>query len=347
MGDGSLIINPGTTVTGVLPGAECASSTVRGQLFPLDMYVMMDRSVSMGSGTQYLLPDGSVRWDTVIKGFQTFVALPEAAGIGMGIQFFGAPKVNVNCDPTYYARPWVEIGLLPDNGPAILGAFSSVSPGGGTPMNAALEGAIAHARDWKLRTPDRNVIVVLVTDGWPNGCGLDAASVGVPAAADAMSQIAAAGLAGTPSVQTFVLGIADPADMDMAYIFAQIAAAGGTATPVIVATDNNLATEFSTALNQIRNTATLPCSYQVPAAPAGQTLDYGAVNVVFTPTGSAAAAILNVPDSSSCGAEAGWYYDNNTTPGSIELCPASCSTLSSGSGSVDIVLGCATVQRIL
>ncbi|HEY3234225.1 MAG TPA: vWA domain-containing protein, partial [Polyangiaceae bacterium] len=251
MGDGSLIINPGTTVTGVLPGAECASSTVRGQLFPLDMYVMMDRSVSMGSGTQYLLPDGSVRWDTVIKGFQTFVALPEAAGIGMGIQFFGAPKVNVNCDPTYYARPWVEIGLLPDNGPAILGAFSSVSPGGGTPMNAALEGAIAHARDWKLRTPDRNVIVVLVTDGWPNGCGLDAASVGVPAAADAMSQIAAAGLAGTPSVQTFVLGIADPADMDMAYIFAQIAAAGGTATPVIVATDNNLATEFSTALNQI------------------------------------------------------------------------------------------------
>jgi hypothetical protein len=342
-----------TGVQGVLPGAQCASETVTGQLLPLDMYVMMDRSISMGSSqTRYLLVGGGTKWAAVQTGFSAFVTLPQVAEMGMGIQFFGKGNKSEWCDPATYASPFVEIAPLPGVGPAILNSFKSFSPSGDTPLTPALTGAIQHARDWKLKNPTRHVIAVLVTDGLPNGCGVttdyqNPVQSELFAVADALAQVASDGLAGVPSIQTFMLVIEgqelDASTFDTFY--SRFGSAGGT-TPLIVKGDSNLATEFASALDRIRAGAILPCSFQVPPPPAGQLLDYTKVNVVFTPTGSAPTSILFVADSASCGNEAGWYYDNQQQPNSIELCPTSCNQITSTTGSVEVVLGCTTVGRV-
>ncbi len=49
----------GSQVTPVRPGDECTGTTFEGEPLPLDMLIMMDRSVSMGdSEARYMIPGG-------------------------------------------------------------------------------------------------------------------------------------------------------------------------------------------------------------------------------------------------------------------------------------------------
>jgi len=87
----------------------------------------------------------------------------------------------------------------------------------------------------------------------------------------------------------------------------------------------------------------LPCTYDLPAPPNGETLDPNQVNFVYTPSGGTAMTIPNVGDASSCTGN-GWYYDNVTTPTEIIVCPATCTTLKNdGTGAVSVEFGCSTV----
>ncbi|MBW2528334.1 MAG: hypothetical protein JRI23_29430 [Deltaproteobacteria bacterium] len=100
---------------------------------------------------------------------------------------------------------------------------------------------------------------------------------------------------------------------------------------------NDLATEVITA-------AGLPCDYNIPPPPEGETFDSGMVNVVYTDGGGIEHDVLNVQNAAACHPQdGGWYYDDNANPQAIHLCPASCDVVSvDGSGKIDILFGCET-----
>ena len=100
--------------------------------------------------------------------------------------------------------------------------------------------------------------------------------------------------------------------------------------------------QFIDAMNTIQGNA-LTCSFTIPT-PSGGMFDPNMVNVEYTPGGSATPQVIGkVNDAASCPAAPvlAWYYDNNTNPTQIVLCPDACSVVSSDtSGSIEIVLGC-------
>jgi hypothetical protein len=315
-GTGALNLTGGAG--GGVPGG-CGGDVYRAEARELDMYIMMDRSGSM------LIPFLIDLWTPIGQALGTFVTLPEAAGIGVGIQFFGLQ--DDSCDVNVYAQPAAAIGLLPGNAPAVQQAIvSNVPTFGQTPTLPALTGAIQHARGWAQQNPAKKVIVVLATDGSPNACNSTVESV---------SQIAQEGMNGSPSIPTYVIGIGNIAGLN------QIAQAGGTGQALVVDADPQIASQqFVDAMNAIRGAA-LPCDYGIPA---GGTPDK--VNLSFD-EGGAPVFVPNVGDASRCDpATGGWYYDNAASPQRILTCTATCDRFkSSATAQVNVVLGCDTVVK--
>jgi hypothetical protein len=317
---GTINITGGTNGAGGtgLP-AGCGGDVYKAEGRELDMYIMMDRSGSM------LIPFVIDLWTPIGSAIGQFVTLPEAAGIGVGIQFFGDD--NDSCDPNVYAQPAAGIGPLPGNAGAIQQAIVNNTPlFGETPTLPAEQGAIQYARGWAQAWPAHKVIVVLATDGEPNKCNSTAASV---------SQAAADGLNGTPSIPTYVIGIGNIASLN------QIAQAGGTGQALIVAADPAVASQqFVDAMNAIRGIA-LPCDYAIPSGGAPNK-----VNLSFD-EGSGPAFVPNVGSAQGCDpAAGGWYYDNPSAPQRILTCTATCDLFKSKTnGQVNVVVGCDTVVK--
>jgi hypothetical protein len=304
---------------------------------------MMDRSISMGdSEERYVIADtGGTKWDAAREGFVEFFGLPEASGVGVAIDFFGQDS----CDVADYSTPEVEVSELPGASGDLLAAFDEWSPGEITPLGPALAGAIEYARGWKTDHPGQEIIVVQVTDGVPNGCGASPSPSDVMRdGVDDIAQIAADGLAGEPPIRTFVLGIEGqevPVD-DFRYTCTTISQAGGS-EPIIVEANDNLASEFSGALDEIRDRAAPPCSYGVPLPPSNESLDLTQVNVVLEPQGGDPEGILNVGTASNC-EHGGWFYTPPSAPDRIELCPNTCEVVSQQVGAgFKVLFGCTTV----
>ena len=89
--------------------------------------------------------------------------------------------------------------------------------------------------------------------------------------------------------------------------------------------------------------APLPCDYDLPAPPAGSTLDPNRVNIeVLTPSAEPR-TLPRAAGRDECGAEPAWYYDDPEVPSRISMCPSACDAISGG-GSVQIQLGCETIS---
>ncbi|MGE0784741.1 MAG: hypothetical protein AB7S26_03560 [Sandaracinaceae bacterium] len=88
----------------------------------------------------------------------------------------------------------------------------------------------------------------------------------------------------------------------------------------------------------------IPCEYDIPPPPPGETLDFGRVNIRYTP-GSGASRVfpfVGGPRGNDC-TTGGWYYDDDASPTRIILCPTTCNEITGdGTGRVDVELGCAT-----
>jgi hypothetical protein len=364
-GTGSFVGSGGSTGNqGV--GGGCAGVSKTAEKAPLDMYIMFDQSGSMDELTAN---GNTTKWDAVVSALGTFVQQPQTAGIGIGIQYFplasGAncsvpqctsdAQCGAGCGPCImpipgfgicsgfgssdscaaadYAAPDVEIGLLPGNANAIIQSMASHNPLGGTPTSAALEGAIQHSFSWASGNPGHVVIVVLATDGDPTSCQTD---LGV------INGIAAAGVSGSPSILTFVIGVGGSVGA-----LNGIAAAGGTQQAFMIDQDPNVEQAFLDALNAIQGQV-LPCSYAIPAPAPGEMINFAQVNVTYTPGGGGMPeTIPKVNSAADCPAgEKAWYYDNNANPTQIMLCPGACTIISQDTaGSVDIVLGCDTIAE--
>ena len=217
-----------------------------------------------------------------------------------------------------------------------------------TPTAGAVSGAIQHAQALARANPTHKVAVLLATDGLPSEC--------TPAditGAGGIASLAAAALAGTPSIATYVIGVFTPDEQAAAQMnLDALAAAGGTGSAFVINTSQNVSQSFVDALNSVRSSG-LSCQYMLPAATGdGGQLDYFSVNVQFTPGTGSPVTVGNVKDRASCSpTRGGWYYDvdpsTGATPQTISICDASGEQMKADPvGRVDILLGCTTIYIV-
>jgi hypothetical protein len=297
----------------------CSYSTSKGQQRALDVYIMLDQSLSMAGA----------KWTGVTNAINSFVMQP-LTGVSVGIQYFALNLLS--CTDTDYATPEVEIAPLPGVASKITASLAMHAPSTVTPTLGAEQGAVEHAQAWSKMHPDDAVIVLLATDGDPDSCNL------MPDPVTPVANAAMAGFTGTPKIATFVIGVgSDLANLN------QIAAAGGTTSAFIVDTNMNVQTQFLAALNTVRGTA-LGCQYKIPSPAAGSTIDFTKVNVQFTTNGKKT-IFPEVTDKSKCPSSGNaWYYDDPKNPSEIVLCTATCGAVSVG-GEIDVLTGCQSVIK--
>jgi hypothetical protein len=203
---------------------------------------------------------------------------------------------------------------------------------------------IQHARARETADPNRKVVAVLATDGLPTVCD--------PVEIADVSEMARAGVEGTPQVETYVIGVFSDAEAQTAEAnLNQIAQAGGTERAFVITTGTDVATLFLEALNEIRGAA-LTCDFAIPEPTAGETLDFGQVNLEFVDAAGESRQLVNVADQSACGEApgTGWYYvrDAETnTPIQITVCPDVCGEFESAMGAsrVNLQIGCETIIK--
>jgi hypothetical protein len=253
------------------------------------------------------------------------------------------PSVCVNgteCDVAAYAEPAVPIAVLPQASAALVSSIEARTPEGLTPTAPAIRGAVEHARTWASSHSDHVVVSVLATDGLPTEC--------LPLEIPNVAGLAAAGVQGTPSIRTFVIGVFGPNDPDAQANLDTIARAGGTERAFIVDTTGNVSTQFLQALSTIRGSL-FTCDFQIPAPMGADPLDYDLVNVQFTRDGTSTPLFFTGTSEADCPAEGGWYYNSDpgvTAPTRIVMCPTTCETLQAATtATVQIQLGCAIRVR--
>lgn len=102
---------------------------------------------------------------------------------------------------------------------------------------------------------------------------------------------------------------------------------------------------FQAVAQQVLGGATLPCSYEIPPPPRGETFDQDEVNVEFDDGEGGLLEIGRVDEAAMCDAVGdGWYYDNPDDPGMIVVCPQTCTKIQGfETASIAISFGCATI----
>ncbi len=102
---------------------------------------------------------------------------------------------------------------------------------------------------------------------------------------------------------------------------------------------------FDAVATAVQKASKISCELAIPTPEAG-TLDPAKINVQLDSQGSQQ-LLYKVSGASACGTNGGWYYDNDTSPTKVILCPASCDQAqqqvqSTGNASLNVVFGCKT-----
>jgi hypothetical protein len=330
---GSAGFDPGMMDGGLQDGDICQTVEADAELVDLDVLLVIDRSGSM---------ETNGLWAPFKQAVTDFIGDSGSAGVSVGMSFYPAASVNscpggyLACKADLYGEPpaglQVPLTALPAGEAALLSALNAETADGVcTPTYGALRGALAFAMGQQTANPKHKVIVVLVSDGDPNGCPpapVDGNDIGI------IGDLAANAL-NFNGVQTHVIAVAgaNVTSLD------SIAAQGGTTAAVDVTAD---VSQFLQNLQDIRSSA-LACEYAIPDA-SGTSLDPKAVNVLYTPGGATSPlTIPGVVGAGDCGDGSGWYYDNPATPTKILLCQGSCDTVQADAAAdVKVAFGCPT-----
>ncbi len=314
-------------------GDACAATTVKADPAPLDMYIMLDNSASMGADCTIGQATTS-KWCYSINALsQFFQAAPSGTGVAM--QYFPKcwPSTAECTTGTSCATAEVGLATLPGNLTALQTSLNTTTPSGGTPMEAALYGLTKFTQANKQ--PGRVMIGVFITDGVPEGCTTNVNTL----AGIVQNHLTATG------IKSFVIGM-DGADFGK---LDSIAAPGGAsphtqycggASPCYsYDVDNGNPAAFTAVLAAIQKSA-VACQYSMPTTDGGL-VDLNKVEVQYFPGGNPPAQKLTKVTNSAACTGAGWFFDNNANPKSILLCPGSCSVVQlDAKAKVDINLGC-------
>ena len=324
------LIDAGYTGDGEIdPDSACAATTLVSEDVPLDMYFMLDTSGSMAY-------DGKMAG--LLVGIFQFLGDPASAGLGAAAQRFPIPvdtdPEDERCNAADYATPELPWGTLPY--PALRDWVLTLKSGGFTPTLPALQGAVDACRARLVDEPGHNCVVVVVTDGKPEGqCEPTDAAAEAP-----LGALAAAARA--DGISVFAIGFPGLPPLGQS-VLETIASSGGTGGPILIQ-GGDVGQEFIDALSTIRGKS-LGCEYQMPTTDVG-VVDPDLVKVQYTSGSAAPQTIPRKMNESECGNEAGWYYDDNDDPTRLIMCPATCSTLQGDPDArIDILLGCTSNQR--
>ncbi|WP_437737777.1 vWA domain-containing protein [Sorangium sp. So ce1335] len=318
-------VGPGGTGSGGSSGegGACATETAEADIEPVYMAFAFDVSGSMGMGDDPW-HDKSLKWDPVVAATKQFFADPLSQGIHASLRFFPSEgDTDTKCDADTYTTPEVPMTPLPS--PSFAEAIDAVTPQapeewrGGTPTLFVMQGTISYVEAQRQATPGKYAIV-LVTDGYPQGCGSRNNRISLVA-----DQAASALADGIP---TYVIGVANPPlegapetveDMN------EVAVAGGTEHAYLIDTGNPAATTdaFKAAVDAIRGAA-VSCTVAIPPAPDGRTFDAQKVRVRYTSGDGDPTALTYDQD---CATERAWRYDSPENPTQIVLCDSTCAAI--------------------
>jgi hypothetical protein len=333
--DGAAGDTPFTAATGG-SFTDCATSSASGELTPVAMFVMFDRSSSMRQNVQ-----GSTRWDVATDALIQFFQDPGSADLRVAYGVFPGAENGCSqpaCDALACAQPVVPVGTLTAQSGAgdaheqALVNYVTADDAStqelelGTPTSVALDGALRWAADYQNTHDGEAATVVLVTDGEPTACDDNIGNI---------ANFASTAL-DDHGIRTYAIGLTGSREGDMN----EIARAGGTEGGIFIGDGTDTGAQLRDALAQIRGEVA-SCDLQMPE-PAGGVVDPKKVNVALS-LASGDVDLGQVEGSGDCADLAGWYYDNNSSPTRILLCPATCDAVQTDPVSrIDIVLGCAT-----
>lgn len=240
------------------------------------------------------------------------------------------------CQVSEYGTPAVPIRRDAARGSDILASLAARELAGPTPTGPALQGALQHAQSWAAQHTDRQVITVVVTDGFPTNCS----PLGIPD----IAALAEAANRGAQPVHTFFVGVFSDQDLglDGTARLDELARAGGSRQAVVINTANDVAQDFLLALDAIRDTSSR-CNFRLEASG----LDLDRVNLEVVNESGATTQLFNVGEAATCADQQGWFYetDGNGTRSQITVCPSTCRGLIAGNLRTNLAIGCATRIR--
>ncbi|HWA77471.1 MAG TPA: vWA domain-containing protein [Polyangiaceae bacterium] len=314
-------------------GGTCASQSAKAEVLPVYLAFAFDVSGSMGQGDQPW-HDRTLKWDPVTAATKAFFTDPASAGLSASVTFF--PAASNKCTDGAYMTPDVPMTPLPSpaHGAAI-DMIGSQTWRGGTPTLNVMHGVIANVRQAAMTTPGRYVIV-LVTDGYPQGCNDNE----ITSVANVVSAVAG-------TIPTYVIGVANPPIQgapDTVTNLTQVAMAGGTDHAYIIDTGNptQTAATFKATIDSIRGAA-ISCDAKIPPAPTGSTFDKQKVAVTYTSSG----AMTPLTYDASCMMANSWHYDDAANPQHVVLCPNTCTTIQSDpNGALSVEFSCKTQIQV-
>jgi hypothetical protein len=303
-------------------GGACAVASTEVGLLPVHLAFAFDVSGSMGKGDKKW-HDKALKWDPVVRASRGFFEDPASSGLSASLTFFPAEGgEDARCEADSYSEPDVPMTALPSS--AFFSAIQAIEPKssddwrGGTPTLFVMQGTRAFLKR-EAETQRAKFAIVLVTDGYPQGCDDDTDTV------DAVVKEAEA--AAGEGVPTYVIGVANPpieGAPDTVSDLGRIAVAGQTKQAYLIATGNESSTfsAFRAAVTAIREAA-VSCEVAIPAPQPGRTFDKRKVAVLL----KGGAADQTLAYDASCAGQNAWHYDDPASPTRIALCPSTCERL--------------------
>ncbi|CAN5703296.1 hypothetical protein BH09MYX1_BH09MYX1_16600 [soil metagenome] len=106
---------------------------------------------------------------------------------------------------------------------------------------------------------------------------------------------------------------------------------------------------FNEVAQAVLANAKISCEMAVPDPGGGQNVDPSKVNVTLDDNGTIT-QLTRTAGKGTCGADLSWYFDDDTLPTKVLLCPAACTTAQSivgvqKKGAVKVLFGCASVVK--
>ncbi len=301
----------------------CATVTQKAQKVPLDMVIGLDTSFSMNFDD---------KWTNLKSALEAFVQNPAYADLNIGLQFF---PIRAQCNVSDYQNLAVNLGAAPQVSGSIVQALEAQMMAGGTPTVPLLQGLTAYLQ--AHQNAGHKPVILLATDGVPDDTCLSDIDGETPNSLANAITVAASAYAGTPSIETFVIGVGD----DLTALNG-IAQAGGTTSATLVDTSNGAQQTFLAALDAARLSA-IPCNFTIPPG----AIDPSQTNVTYMPAAGGEQEFVFVGDAADCSKapDTGWYFDDPNQPTQVILCPAVCNTVKADDlGQVNVVFGCPRVE---
>jgi len=311
---------------------------------PLDIYLVLDRTGSMGTDCAYVA--GSSPPVNSKACFATYALADYLVEVSPAVDTslaFNVMSLSNDCTGASYDPALIAQTSLPvAPGSPLVQRISDEDFSGG--FGTRIEGALRGIANYTVnnQTSGREIIGVLITDGDATDCDTNNSN---------LAGIIADHLADT-GLRTFIIGM-DGANEDNLEELAIAGGAephddfcGGVATPCHYWNVGDASGDvLANALQAISQQAVpLPCQIDVTGltAPEGEELDYGRVNVTLT-EGETVTTFPQASNAAACPSDQpAWYYDVPSAPTSIYLCQNACDTVSAaGDGAnLSVVAGC-------